>query len=142
MALSNVTTAVSDGGTSGGKLDMDINAESFYTAYKTIENVYESFDSLSSAVSSISAAVSALGVNFSSISTKIKTDSKELSDMCVRMKAFKTTLEKVDSSNALLFAEMDLTMFENFGEDMSETDQALYIEKCTMIYNLAVKKRS
>lgn len=35
---------------------------------------------------------------------------------------------------------MDLTMFENFGEDMSETDQALYIEKCTMIYNLAVKK--
>lgn len=60
--------------------------------------------------------------------------------MCVRMKAFKTTLEKVDSSNALLFAEMDLTMFENFGEDMSETDQALYIEKCTMIYNLAVKK--
>lgn len=37
MALSNVTTAVSDGGTSGGKLDMDINAESFYTAYKTIE---------------------------------------------------------------------------------------------------------
>ena len=41
MALSNVTTAVSDGGTSGGKLDMDINAESFYTAYKTIENVYE-----------------------------------------------------------------------------------------------------
>lgn len=140
MALSNVTTAVSDGGTSGGKLDMDINAESFYTAYKTIENVYEPFDSLSSAVSSISAAVSALGVNFSSISTKIKTDSKELSDMCVRMKAFKTTLEKVDSSNALLFAEMDLTMFENFGEDMSETDQALYIEKCTMIYNLAVKK--
>lgn len=140
MALSNVTTAVSDGGTSGGKLDMDINAESFYIAYKTIENVYEPFDSLSSAISSISAAVSALGVNFSSISKKIKTDSKELSDMCVRMKAFKTTLEKVDSSNALLFAEMDLTMFENFGEDMSETDQALYIEKCTMIYNLAVKK--
>lgn len=140
MALSNVTTAVSDGGASGGKLDMDINAESFYTGYKTIESVYGPFDSLSSAVSSVSAAVSALGVNFSSISTKIKTDSKELSDMCARMKAFKTTLEKVDSSNALLFAEMDLTMFENFGEDMSETDQALYIEKCTMIYNLAVKK--
>lgn len=78
MALSNVTTAVSDGGTSGGKLDMDINAESFYTAYKTIENVYEPFDSLSSAVSSISAAVSALGVNFSSISTKIKNRFKRI----------------------------------------------------------------
>lgn len=140
MALNNVVSAISDGGSGATGFDLDINPESFYIAYKIIENVCPYFDNLPSVISSVSDVCSYLGVDFSSILSKIKKDVETLNNLNERMGKFKTTLEYTDSSNTLLFNEMDLTMFENFGEDMSETDQALYIEKCTTIYNLAKDK--
>lgn len=140
MALNNATTVSSDGATGNKSLDLDINSEKFYVGYKIVENLCDSFSSLSDAVSSVASEVSSLGINFTAIVSKMKDDTTALNSLCSRMGTFKTTLENIDSSNTLLFAEMDLTLFENFGEDMSETDQALYIEKCTTIYNLAIKK--
>ena len=125
MALNNVTTAISDGGSGGGNFDLNIDAEKFYYGYKIVENNFQAFDNLSNAVLSITAKVNSLGVNFSNISSKIKNDDSELNDMYNRMISFKKTLERIDSSNALLFSSLDTKLYGEFGEEITETDIAL-----------------
>ena len=49
MALNNVTTAISDGGSGGGNFDLNIDAEKFYYGYKIVENNFQAFDNLSNA---------------------------------------------------------------------------------------------
>lgn len=140
MALNNVTTAISDGGSGGGNFDLNIDAEKFYYGYKIIENNFQAFDNLSNAVLSITAKVNSLGVNFSNISSKIKNDNSELNDMYNRMISFKKTLERIDPSNALLFSNLDVIMYATFGGDITETDLALYGENCKQIYENAINK--
>lgn len=140
MALNNVTTAISDGGSGGGNFDLNIDAEKFYYGYKIVENNFQAFDNLSNAVLSITAKVSSLGVNFSNISSKIKNDNSELNDMYNRMISFKKTLERIDPSNALLFSNLDVIMYATFGGDITETDLALYGENCKQIYENAINK--
>lgn len=41
MALNNVTTAISDGGSGGGNFDLNIDAEKFYYGYKIVENNFK-----------------------------------------------------------------------------------------------------
>lgn len=140
MALNNVTTAISDGGSGGGNFDLNIDAEKFYYGYKIVENNFQAFDNLSNAVLSITAKVNSLGVNFSNISSKIKNDNSELNDMYNRMISFKKTLERIDPSNALLFSNLDVIMYATFGGDITETDLALYGENCKQIYENAINK--
>lgn len=140
MALNNVTTAISDGGSGGGNFDLNIDAEKFYYGYKIVENNFQAFDNLSNAVLSITAKVNSLGVNFSNISSKIKNDNSELNDMYNRMISFKKTLERIDLSNALLFSNLDVIMYATFGGDITETDLALYGENCKQIYENAINK--
>lgn len=140
MALNNVTTAISDGGSGGGNFDLNIDAEKFYYGYKIIENNFQAFDNLSNAVLSITAKVNSLGVNFSNISSKIKNDNSELNDMYNRMISFKKTLERIDPSNALLFSNLDVIMYATFGGDITETDLALYGENCKQIYENVINK--
>lgn len=140
MALNNVTTAISDGGSGGGNFDLNIDAEKFYYGYKIVENNFQAFYNLSNAVLSITAKVNSLGVNFSNISSKIKNDNSELNDMYNRMISFKKTLERIDPSNALLFSNLDVIMYATFGGDITETDLALYGENCKQIYENAINK--
>ena len=140
MALNNVTTAISDGGSGGGNFDLNIDVEKFYYGYKIVENNFQAFDNLSNAVLSITAKVNSLGVNFSNISSKIKNDDSELKDMYNRMISFKKALERIDSSNAILFSNLDNLLCINFGEEISETDLALYQESWQQIYENAKNK--
>ena len=140
MALNNVTTAISDGGSGGGNFDLNIDAEKFYYGYKIIEKETPVFDELSNTVLSITAKVNSLGVNFSNISSKIKNDNSELNDMYNRMISFKKTLERIDPSNALLFSNLDVIVYATFGGDITETDLALYGENCKQIYENAINK--
>lgn len=140
MALNNVTTAISDGGNGGGNFDLNIDAEKFYYGYKIIEKETPVFDELSNTVLSITAKVNSLGVNFSNISNKIKNDNSELNDMYNRMISFKKTLERIDSSNTILFSNLDVIVCATFGGDITETDLALYGENCKQIYENAKNK--
>ena len=129
MALNNVTTAISDGGSGGGNFDLNIDAEKFYYGYKIIEKKTPVFDELSNTVLSIIDKVNSLGVNFSNISSKIKNDNSELNDMYNRMISFKKTLERIDTSNALLFSSLDTKLYADFSEEVTETDLALNEDK-------------
>ena len=129
MALNSVTTAISDGGSGGGNFDLNIDAEKFYYGYKIIEKETPVFDELSNTVLSITDKVNSLGVNFSNISSKIKKDNSELNDMYNRMISFKKTLERIDTSNALLFSSLDTKLYADFSEEVTETDLALNEDK-------------
>lgn len=141
MAMNTTMMADSGGRSSGGLSDMDVNAESFYVGYKLLEQLNSSLDSFKSSVMAVDESlVSSVGCSFSSAKSKATKMRADLDILYRNMVKFKETLERIDSSNAALFASLDSQMSGGFGEEMSETDYALMLEELKKIYNEAKSK--